>query len=171
MNERMKELTIMKTTNIKVMGYRLWVIAMMLMCAMSAWAISYPTYSNSSMVGGRTVYQSAASHQGTVYQTMEQRNTSSFCSGDLSTEDMKQTRYSDSGFGSISTVPTIGEDGMAENGEHRGPAVRRGGPGTPGGDLHEDEQQPIGDAVWPLLLLALAYMGMRTRRRVVNNKE
>ena len=42
-------------------------------------------------------------------------------------------------------------------------------PGTPDDDEQKEEEwQPIGDAVWPLLLLALAYVGVRARRRVVN---
>lgn len=52
------------------------------------------------------------------------------------------------------------------------PGIRKGGsgsgynPGTPDDDDEEEgEQQPLGDAVIPLLLLALAYMGTRVYRR------
>jgi hypothetical protein len=69
-----------------------------------------------------------------------------------------------------SSNPTIGDNGTATI---RTIGVRRNeNPGTPNEDEIEDEEkaewQPIGDAVWPLLLLALAYVGVRARRRVVN---
>lgn len=44
-----------------------------------------------------------------------------------------------------------------------GSSIRRGGnPGTPDDDEEEEgEQQPLGDALLPLMLLALAYTSMR----------
>ncbi|MBP5642256.1 MAG: hypothetical protein J6W92_04255 [Paludibacteraceae bacterium] len=73
-----------------------------------------------------------------------------------------------------SSNPSISDNGTATI---RTIGVRRnetpsGNPGTPDEDEIDDDEkaewQPIGDAVWPLLLLALAYVGVRARRRVVN---
>lgn len=41
-----------------------------------------------------------------------------------------------------------------------GNSIRRA-PGTPGGTLDPNAQQPLGDALLPLMLLALAYTSMR----------
>ena len=62
--------------------------------------------------------------------------------------------------------------GAYMGGKNNAPGIRKGGsgsgynPGTPDDDDEEEgEQQPLGDAALPLLLLALAYMGIRVYRR------
>ena len=52
-------------------------------------------------------------------------------------------------------------------GPHRapgGPGSGSNGPGTPGGDLDPHAQQPLGDALLPLLVMALGYFVIRRRR-------
>jgi hypothetical protein len=70
-----------------------------------------------------------------------------------------------------SSNPSIGDNGTATI---RTIGVRRnetpsGNPGTPDEDEIDDDEkaewQPIGDAVWPLLLLALAYLIVRATRK------
>lgn len=39
------------------------------------------------------------------------------------------------------------------------------GPGTPGGTLNKDDQQPLGDVMWPLILCACAYLVVRATRK------
>ena len=51
------------------------------------------------------------------------------------------------------------------SGPRRAPGGAPGGPGTPTDPLDPHTQQPLGDAALPLLLLALAYMGIRAYRR------
>lgn len=57
---------------------------------------------------------------------------------------------------------SIANDPMANSPFHSGP---RKGPGTPGGDLDPETQQPIGDALLPLLVMALAFVAVRRYRR------
>ena len=70
------------------------------------------------------------------------------------------------------TTPMLNSDGTV-NGEAYmsalpGNSIRRApgdgpgsSPGTPGGTLDPNAQQPLGDALLPLMLLALAYTSMR----------
>lgn len=51
---------------------------------------------------------------------------------------------------------------LPENSIRRAPGGGPGSsPGTPGGDLDPNAQQPLGDALLPLMFLALAYTSMR----------
>ena len=66
----------------------------------------------------------------------------------------------------------LNNDGSVNSGAYMtsGPRKAPGGgpgssPGTPGGQLDPNAQQPLGDAALPLLLLALAYAGIRVYRR------
>jgi hypothetical protein len=45
-----------------------------------------------------------------------------------------------------------------------------GNPGTPDDEENEGEQQPLGDALLPLMLLACAYLSMRVflKKRALN---
>ena len=55
--------------------------------------------------------------------------------------------------------------GAYMGGKNNAPGMRKA-PGTPTDeDEEEEERQPLGDAALPLLLLALAYMGIRIYRR------
>lgn len=66
----------------------------------------------------------------------------------------------------------LNNDGSVNSGAYMtsGPRKAPGGgpgssPGTPGGQLDPNAQQPLGDAVLPLLLLAMGYMMCRLGRR------
>ena len=59
-------------------------------------------------------------------------------------------------------------DGSVNSGAYMTSGPRKAGPGgtgTPGGDLNPEEQQPLGDALLPLLLLAIGYVVYMVRRR------
>lgn len=58
----------------------------------------------------------------------------------------------------------LNNDGSMNTSAYMASGPRRA-PGTPGGELDPHTQQPLGDAALPLLLLALAYMGIRVYRR------
>lgn len=80
------------------------------------------------------------------------------------------------GFSAIATVPTIGADGMAQTPIAVEPAsmgaparVSRPRYDTPGDD-DDDGTLPIGDALWPLLLLAALYAAVRALIRVIRAK-
>ena len=63
--------------------------------------------------------------------------------------------------GSVSGSAYMGSISNAPAGPRQAP----GGPGTPGGDLDPETQQPLGDALIPLLLLAFAYAIYKVSRR------
>ena len=118
-----------------------------------AQAIDYPSYKT----GGQ---RQEAAFQGAVVPASSFQSTSSF-TGQISASRQESMLNDDGSVNEEAYMP-----GSART------LRRDGNPGTPGDDDEEEgEWQPIGDAVWPLLLLALAYVGVRTRRRVVNNKE
>ncbi len=48
--------------------------------------------------------------------------------------------------------------------------MRKSGPGTPGGDLYPTTQQPLGDGLMIIVLLAFAYAGARRVRSLKYNK-
>lgn len=66
--------------------------------------------------------------------------------------------------------PMLNSDGSVNaeaymGGVNNAPRKAPGGPGTPGGDLDPHAQQPLGDALLPLLLMALAFVAVRRYRR------
>ena len=67
-------------------------------------------------------------------------------------------------------TPMLNSDGtvngdayMSEN-HLPGRSVRKS-PGTPGGTLDPNAQQPLGDVMWPLMLCACAYLIVRITRK------
>ena len=83
------------------------------------------------------------------------------------------------GFQSTSTMPMqwqqeaqepiINADGTMNTeayglGTQNTPVMRKAGPGTPGGQLDPTTQQPIGDGLWVLMVLAMGYAGARIWR-------
>ena len=68
-----------------------------------------------------------------------------------------------------STTPMLNSDGTVNDGAYMGSpkrpgSIRRdGNPGTPG-EKDDDEDQPLGDVVWPLMLLLCAYAGYKKVR-------
>ena len=68
------------------------------------------------------------------------------------------------------TTPMLNSDGTVNESAYMsgnnlpGRSIRKA-PGTPGGTLDPNAQQPLGDALLPLMLLACAYLIVRATRR------
>ncbi len=86
------------------------------------------------------------------------------------TEPFRSTSAMQTSGSAYSPNPTLGADGTASYGDEGSPTrnIRKmkmedpGNPGTPGNGT--EGEQPIGDAVLPLMLMALAYLGLRLFR-------
>ena len=150
----MKGLKIMKTTkNIKVMGYRLWVIVVMAVLPVlnGAWQTQAVEYKN--MYHG-------VSHQMSDYSGQVAVPTVTF-----------QSTSAYSGSWSQSEVASINADGTVNEGVYM--ASHRGGlrkdpspnPGTPDEDDDDDDQQPLGDGLWVMMVLLAVYCASRVYRR------
>lgn len=63
--------------------------------------------------------------------------------------------------------PMLNADGTVNEGAYVGasPHVRKNGPGTPGGQLDPNAQQPLGDGLMALMLCACAYLIVRATRK------
>jgi hypothetical protein len=61
----------------------------------------------------------------------------------------------------------LNEDGSMNTEVYMSSGPRRA-PGTPGGDLDPNTQQPLGDGLLVLMLMALVYTGIRLRKRAIN---
>lgn len=74
---------------------------------------------------------------------------------------------------SQSTTPMLNADGSVSAGAYMGTGQNnapRRAPGTPGGDLNQNDQQtgaPLGDALLPLLACALLYILARRRKSAI----
>ena len=69
-----------------------------------------------------------------------------------------------------SATPMLNSDGSVDGSAYMGgasnaPAGPRRAPGTPGGTLDPDKQQPLGDVLMPMMLLACAYAIYKVSRR------
>lgn len=66
---------------------------------------------------------------------------------------------------------TVNNEAYGVGSSHHPGSIRRAGPGTqvgpgtPGGTLNKDDQQPLGDVMWPLILCACAYLVVRATRK------
>ena len=66
---------------------------------------------------------------------------------------------------------TVNNEAYGVGSSHHPGSIRRAGPGTqvgpgtPGGTLNKDDQQPLGDVMWPLILCACAYLIVRATRK------
>lgn len=147
----------MKTTKIKVMGYRLWVMGVLVLLSIGqAYAIDYQNRYKGQNAGV----------QSTAFQSTALAPTAGFQS---------TSAYSGQWQGA-GTTPMLNSDGTV-NGEAYmsalpGSSIRRapgGGPGsspgTPGGVLDPNAQQPLGDGLWVMILCALAYLIVRATRK------
>lgn len=127
----------------------------LLLCLSALWGVAQATavdYTNS-------YKQSAFSYQSSGY------NVSATATAPTATF---QSTSAYSGQWQPAENPIIGADGSVNSEAYGigGPnRAKKGGPGTPGGDLKPEEQQPLDDAVLPLLLLAMGYMMCRLGRR------
>ena len=59
---------------------------------------------------------------------------------------------------------TVNGDAYMSENHLPGRSVRKS-PGTPGGTLDPNAQQPLGDVMWPLMLCACAYLMVRITRK------
>lgn len=158
MNERMKELKIMKTTK----RYTILICLLAIAAVVHAKAVSYQTthrsgYSQPAYGVAVTATAPSATFQSTsAYSSQWTVQENSMLNND----------------GSVNTEAYMG---VASNAPRKAPGGGSGpggnGPGTPGGDLDPTTQQPLGDVVLPLLLMALAYalhsLVLRRRRNTL----
>ncbi len=147
---------IMKTTGIKMNGYRLTVIGLLL-CTMTMQAVAVD-YKNQYKVHSTISNQSSVVSIQTTAPSVGFQSTSVY-SGQWNQDAQQSMLNAD---GSINHEAYMG--GQNVSGMRKAP----NGPGTPGGDLDPTHQQPLGDAVLPLLLFALVYAGVRLRKRAIN---
>lgn len=82
------------------------------------------------------------------------------------TEPFRSTSAMQTSGSAYSPNPTLGADGTASYGDEGSPTrnirkMKMEDPGTPGAG---GNPQPLGDAVLPLMLMALAYMSLRVFR-------
>ena len=146
----------MRTTKISIMGYRLWVIGMlMLLCAVEVQAVTYDTYKSAySQSAQRTPSMATAPQSGF-------QSTSAF-------SDQWATREGQ---------PYINGDGTVNDGAYgigRRPGLRKDPVAPPPNPDDPDENEddgntPIGDALLPLMLLAIGYWVVRKRNRTLEH--
>ena len=101
----------------------------------------------------------------------QQREASS-----MSMQSVNSQSYMTTGSALSPAVYEVGSSSPAKGPQRPGSLRREGGPGDTGGASDYDPKTPtyegpIGDAVLPLMLMALAYLGMRVfraRKRALN---
>lgn len=144
----------MKTINITIMKHIVYILStacLLVLGTTQAQAVKYKPYTSTSCVNQR--YDAA------VTPTIGFTSTSAYATDDWTNP----------------TTPMLNADGSVSAGAYMGGPRKAGpggtgpggntvvGPGTPGGDLNKDEQQPLGDAILPLLLMAAAFCLIRKK--------
>ena len=138
----------MKTTGIKVNGYRLAVIGLVLGLAMTMQAVDYKNVYKHSVVS----HQYSDNGIEAATPSTGFRSTSAY-SGQWNQDAQQSMLNAD---GSINAE-------VYGVGQRNAPGPRRvGQTGTPG---EGGEQQPLGDVLWPLMLMAMMYAAVRVFRR------
>lgn len=147
----------MKTINITTMKqivYILSIACLLVLSTTQAQAVDYKPYTGTSCVNQR--YDAA------VTPTIGFTSTSAYATDDWTN----------------STTPMLNADGSVSAGAYMGGPRKAGpgstapngnpvvGPGTPGGTLDPNTQQPLGDALLPLLLMAAAFCLIRRKEMV-----
>ncbi|MEE1253466.1 MAG: hypothetical protein UHJ11_00210 [Paludibacteraceae bacterium] len=142
----------MKTINITTMKHIVYILSiacLLVLGTTQAQAVDYKPYTGSSCVNQR--YDAAAA------PTIGFSSTSAYATDDWTNP----------------TTPMLNADGSVSAGAYMGEQVVSGphkAPGTPGGDLNQDDQQvgvPLGDALLPLLVCALLYILARRRKSAI----
>lgn len=142
----------MKTINITTMKHIVYILSiacLLVLGTTQAQAVDYKPYTSTSCVNQR--YDAA------VTPTIGFTSTSAYA-----TENWSQ-----------STTPMLNADGSVSAGAYMGgphkapPSSSVVGPGTPGGTLDPNTQQPLGDALLPLLLMAAAFCLIRRKRATI----
>ena len=140
----------MKTTGIKVNGYRLAMIGLVLGLAMTMQAVDYKNMYKHSVVS----HQYSDNGIEAATPSTGFRSTSAY-SGQWNQDAQQSLLNTD---GSVNTEAYMGGPRRVGGSPSSG-----GGTGTPGGDLNN--QQPLGDVLWPLILMAMMYAAVRVLRR------
>ena len=148
----------MKTINITTMKqivYILSIACLLVLSTTQAQAVDYKPYTRTSCVNQR--YDAA------VTPTIGFTSTSAYATDDWTNP----------------TTPMLNADGSVSAGAYMGGPHKAGpgstapngnpvvGPGTPGGTLNPNTQQPLGDALLPLLLMAAAFCLIRRKRATI----
>ena len=144
----------MKTTKILVNGH--WLLVMGMLWILGIGQVGAVTYKGSYQPSGVSRQSSVVSRQTTAPVATFQ-STSAYATPEWEEQPMLNAD------GSVN-------EGAYMGGRNNAPGPRRseereGGTGTPGGEGGEHIKQPLGDAVLPLMLLAIAYCGWRFLRR------
>ena len=156
----MKELKIMKTTMIKVIGYRLAVMVVLAMLPALTAAVEYKStyggYSQPAYGVAVTATAPSATFQSTSAYSEQWAN-----------REENPMLNTDGSIANDGTASAPYSSHIRKGGPGSGPGGGGGSsPGTPGGELDPTTQQPIGDALLPFLIMALAYFVIRRRRSV-----
>ena len=147
--------TIMKDTKILVIANCLLVIGLL-------WTLGV---AQASAVDYQTKYK------GTMYNV---QSTASYGAAAPAATFQSTSALAPRSWAEESATPMLNADGSVDGSAYMGGASnapagpRRAGPvgpGTPGGDLNKDDQQPLGDVLLPLTLLACAYAIYKVSRR------
>ena len=110
-------------------------------------------------------------YKGTMYNV---QSTTSYGVAAPVTTFQSTSAYASPEWAEESATPMLNSDGSVDGSAYWGGAAnapagpRRAGPvgpGTPGGKLNEDDQQPLGDALIPLMLCMCAYAIYKVSRR------
>lgn len=139
----------MKTINITTMKHIVYILSiacLLVLGTTQAQAVDYKPYTSTSCVN--QCYDAAAA------PTIGFTSTSAYATDDWN----KSTTPMLNADGSVSAGAYMGE--QVVSGPHKGPT----GTGTPGGNLNN--QQPLSDALLPLLLMAAAFCLIRRREMV-----
>ena len=148
----------MKTINITPMKHIVYILSIACLLVLSttqAQAVDYKPYTSTSCVNQR--YDAA------VTPTIGFSSTSAYATDDWTNP----------------TTPMLNADGSVSAGAYMGGPHKAGpgstapngnpvvGPGTPDGTLDPNTQQPLGDALLPLLLMAAAFCLIRRKRAAI----
>ena len=138
----------MRTQNIIIATRNTLLLCLIVLTGtIEAWGVEYQTKYKGTMYN----VQSSTSIGSTIAPAATFQSTSAY-SEQWQEEEQVSMLNSD---GSIANSPLAAAPS--------GP--RRVGPGTPGGNLDPNAQQPLGDALLPLMLLACAYLIVRATRK------
>lgn len=143
----------MKTINITTMKHIVYILSIACLLVLStkqAQAVDYKPYTGSSCVNQRMDAAAAP--------TIGFTSTSAYATDDWTNP----------------TTPMLNADGSVSAGAYMGTGPRKAPPGntttgtgTPGGTLNPNDQQPLGDALLPLLACALLYILARRRKSAI----
>lgn len=107
-------------------------------------------------------------YKGTMYNV---QSTTSYGVAAPVTTFQSTSAYASPEWAEESATPMLNADGSVAGSAYMGGASnapsgpRRAGPGTPGGQLNPSTQQPLGDALIPLMLCMCAYAIYKVSRR------